>query len=683
MRQLLTFILIGFYSTVFCQVSPSPIKPFQADDGSQTGFVNQTGDTIYQPQFDGVRQAMFYDRDTFKSYYEVMKNSKDGMNQYGMLSMYGEPIIPIEYERSIQPCFNGCFVMYIEDESENGYCVVSSLNERLSAVYDEIYADRYLPYVRVYKDDNYGILNEEFKEIIPPIYKFVERKHHYERDSYTSLKYEYYEVESENGFGIADLKGNILVLPHYQSVQPRLLNRRCEKTEVFFEVQNNANLWGVLGKDGREIVPQRYAEIACFIPEEFAHNFNGEFNCSSPTLAYCFVEEAGYSVVYNLVSGKKSRHYSGLSLVGDRILFQDEGSFGILNDVLIPIMQTDSFELSFNPEFEFISPAQPYFRSDKSRKYASDEEVLKFDLTVLQARDNVVFFRSRENPQKMGLMNYVTQKRIANCYDSILLRRVNTEDFYWAFKTDLLNPNQRMDLYNEDMKLVRTMELSAIQLLEPFDHTFQSNSSTRIFVVKSRDDKIGALNILGDTVIPFVYSKFNFDSHQYSWPGKKKAETPELCFFGKEDAWELWNTNGDCLISNSYVEIRKEYWPITFFRCEKNGLFDIYTENYELSFEACLAVFKKFKPERNGYSKSENDTNGYDHWHRDEMFLFAIKNGQLFMYESEKWILLNSDVLDFRNNTMLLFNECRIDKNGNVLNLHEYETGSYSKTRKG
>lgn len=167
-----------------------------------------------------------------KRHYLVSKNGK-----YGLLDDMGKQIIPFVYDR-----LSGFQDKKIIAIKNGRYGLINWANEVITPFsYDEIYrsVDGYFFKLQA----QCGMLNFEGKEIVPPIYDYINQ-------SYNHI----YFVHKDGKIGIVNGFGKIIVEPIYDSYSV------CNEETYIVEKDH---LMGLIDYKGKVIYPCKYTSIKC------------------------------------------------------------------------------------------------------------------------------------------------------------------------------------------------------------------------------------------------------------------------------------------------------------------------------------------------------------------------------------------------------------------------------------
>lgn len=161
-------------------------------------------------------------------------------NKQGVLSIYGEYIIPTKYD-SIYELNNCAFRI----ESENKVGVINKQGELIVPIeFDDIIqsCDGTL---RVYNSNKMGIMNEYGRFIIPIKYTNIFK-----------INDSAYIVRTENGEGVVDILGDNIIPAIYENIEVNemLIGRPVYKVSLNNKV-------GVFDNDGTTIVPCEYENV--------------------------------------------------------------------------------------------------------------------------------------------------------------------------------------------------------------------------------------------------------------------------------------------------------------------------------------------------------------------------------------------------------------------------------------
>ncbi len=206
-------------------------------------------------------------------------------NTYGMYSLYGNEIIPIQFDK-IDRFYNQYWV--VETNNKKGVYNIYNKKSLPTVFEDIIFSSKVGAEFIVIKDNKFGIYNDKFDEIVPVIYDKIEsfgiielqlkNKKSYLLDGkiihnnlllnktfqtygqYLSDTKTYYIYEVQNKLGIIDNNGSTILEPRFADIIPkRIQENKFMPTNVFF-VKNDEK-WGMIDITSNILVPIEYESI--------------------------------------------------------------------------------------------------------------------------------------------------------------------------------------------------------------------------------------------------------------------------------------------------------------------------------------------------------------------------------------------------------------------------------------
>lgn len=218
-------------------------------------------------------------RNNKQDVYIVKKKKK-----YGMYSLYGNEIIPVQYDK-INSFFNQYWI--VESNNKKGIFNIQS-KKKLPVLYDEIiFSQKVGSEFIVKKENKFGLFDDQFKEVAPIIYDKItnvgiiemnindEKKYYLDGKiinkkilvdktfqiygDYLSDTKTFYIFEEQNKLGIIDDSGSIILEPKYIDILPRRVINKNVSQNVFFV--NSNDKWGMIDITNKLIVPTVYESI--------------------------------------------------------------------------------------------------------------------------------------------------------------------------------------------------------------------------------------------------------------------------------------------------------------------------------------------------------------------------------------------------------------------------------------
>lgn len=309
---------------------------------NKSGYYNLEGEKILPIEFDKI---FIYQNGI------VTTNNYENEKLSGLYSKSGKQILKMKYCKIIpliEPYFavsTDCSNIAIFDSNSSTDIIIEEFQNAFP------YKNKF---IRIQKNDLFGILNTSLKEIIP-----IE---------YSSLKFaeEYLIAENKNGFGIIDTANTVLIEFEYTEIKHlgafytieknneiKILNKNLLPltTMIYNKVEIPAykqslvvtqnNLEGVIDYNGDELLPIKYEEIIYHTLD-----FNGYI--AKLNNKYGLYDEAGIKVL--------DHKYDILRNINGKMFRSDQnGKKGIVSskgDVIVPNLYDKIEFISLNNSFE-------------------------------------------------------------------------------------------------------------------------------------------------------------------------------------------------------------------------------------------------------------------------------------------------------------------------------------------
>lgn len=235
---------------------------------------------------DGNERIILSDIDSIGSHNKqdvyIIKNK----NKYGMYSLYGNEIIPIQFDK-INRLYNQFWI--VESNNKKGIYNIYS-KKSLPTIFDEInFSSKVGVEFIVKKENKFGIYNDEFEEIVPVIYDKIETvgiielslkneksymlngkilnknilvdKTFHIHGQYLSDTKTYYIYVENNKLGIIDENDSIILKPKYVDIIPKLVQKNNFIPANIFFVKYDEK-WGMIDLSNKVIAPIEFESIA-------------------------------------------------------------------------------------------------------------------------------------------------------------------------------------------------------------------------------------------------------------------------------------------------------------------------------------------------------------------------------------------------------------------------------------
>ncbi len=206
------------------------------------GAINIKGKILIKEKYDEIKGDGFYKDGSYKSAGYIVGNKTDEGMRYGYLNSNGKTIVKIEQEEIYR-------VLEISDEeeyiiaSQNGrYCIYKGKESLIDYMYISIDYNKDSETFTVKKNQSYGLLNKDAKEIIKPEYEEL------------IVAGEYVNVSKNGETSTFDLTGKKVEEPQY-------MNLEKTKTEKYYIVMTKDYKYGIIDKNKETVIEPKYDYI--------------------------------------------------------------------------------------------------------------------------------------------------------------------------------------------------------------------------------------------------------------------------------------------------------------------------------------------------------------------------------------------------------------------------------------
>lgn len=361
------------------------------------------------------------------SFYPVYTNKK-----WGVINQSGEIIIPAEYEEiiTIPDTKKDIFICtYDVDYKQNTYKtkVINSKNEEKFTNYDLVEAienydlNKNLWYeegvLKVKKDNLYGLINYEGKEILPVKYTQIQPI----QGTKNSLL-----IKNNQQVGLCDNKGNIIIEPKYKDI--KTIGNDYKNGYI---VVTNDNKYGVIDFTKEEKLQAKYEDIT-----------------NIGTTGIYIVKEKG---VIKAVNSKKETLIEGKfdevkQINEENLIYKKDNKYGIMSS---------NGQIKVLPEYEDIEYAYlNYYIAKKNGKYGII--TLTDEIAIIPFEYPSIVYRKEANIMEIGLEDNITtqilndklEKKLEgilveiNEEKSYIKMRIGEEYKYYNFKFEEKKPSE-------------------------------------------------------------------------------------------------------------------------------------------------------------------------------------------------------------------------------------------------
>jgi hypothetical protein len=537
------------------------LKPYHVGNGKYT-LASINGEQRINQIFDEVRNYMYYDKDdTHFSYYAVRKDSL-----WGLFSTFGDELLTANYQ-GVGPGLSNQFIV-----KQNSKFGIVSFNDVpvLPCQFDWITIQGPNAYC-IKLNDKFGLIDTAANQLLPPVYNEIEvasngpgiqRDDCYEYGSnydhvrcygYSDHLY-YYKTDSSQGVYDSKRQKFITTGNNYCDILWIIGdNISSDANYLFFEDDNR---WIVLNSDGETIITINQNNNSEPIFNSLSFDSTGLNN-----IQHMYFKEDSGSFICDLKSGKRSKTFQQVYSFFGKIIFIDNGEWGILDSDFNEIARVK----------KYLPTVENSYTSRPIRHCIGDSHYPVLNHYNLDWHDNLIFICERVDSfdyqiiYKLGIMDYVTGAVVKPKYDNIILHKVANASVFMAITLDPEDHNsyspKSFDFYSYNLVKLSSIGFESVLKLTG------SEDGNHIYILRKENGKIGAVNLLGKIVIPFIYDCY--------------AEFyPNLFILGNNGKNGLFNAKGEVLIPVKYERI--EWTKNSQIKaCNENGC-DYYTRDFIL-----------------------------------------------------------------------------------------------------
>lgn len=525
-------------------------------------------------------QAKNYEIEQIKEYnYFVLKKE----DQYGVIDKKGNTIINAEYsqikipnpEKPVFICYQGENTKVLNDKKEE---ILTKFNEiqpiRLKNISSDLmYEKSILTYK---KDEKYGLMNLEGKEITKPIY-----------DEISSLLYKEGEllVKQNGKYGVINIKGNILIEIKYDEIKTDEYytdeNRYQQAGYIVSNKTQEGYRYGYFNEKGKQILGTEYNEISRITGMKDKDNYylicskNGQYGVNKneeqvmdnkyQSIQYdanneVFIVEKSKKYGVTNLEGKVMipLQYNQIDINGIYLYAQDEQGTTVYNN--------NGKQINISPNIAIINTENPKYKIKINNKNGTLYGVIdQEEKTIIEEKYNYIgylyddyFIASNENG-KLGILDDKEAIKVEMQYDS--LQKIQDTDLVQATLTE----NKTTQIYTKTMEKICEMqnasiivEANYIKVSNEEETKYYSKegkelkntdvySNHKIFV-DEKDGKYGFVDHKGNVVVDYKYDKA-CELNSYGFAAVKK-----------DGKWGAVDEQGEEVVTPTY-EIKNQIEP--------------------------------------------------------------------------------------------------------------------------
>lgn len=407
------------------------------------------------------------------SYYPVYTNEK-----WGVIDQTGKIIIEPTYDEmiTIPSIKNDLFIcVYDVDYTNDTYKtkVIDSKNKEKFTEYDLVEvienkdSNNILWYeeevLRVKKDNKYGLIDYNGKEILPTEYDSIEALEGVKNSIV---------IKKEEKLGLCDNQGNIIIEPEYKEIKAI-----GDDYKNGYIVVNSDNKYGLIDFTKQVILETKYDEIKTV----------------AATNIYIVKEDGKLKAINKDLETLVENKFDDVKQIANgNLVFVKNKKYGIMNT---------QGQITTKAEYDNIEYAfDNYYIAKKSGKYGiinvNNEQALPFDYENIAYRKEADFIEvEKKDAENTEILNNKFEKQLEG-----IITEVNTDKAYIRIRT-----NDEYKYYNFKLE-----EKDVKELL---------NTNT-IFLSK-KDGKYGYVDKDGKVIVDYIYEDAK-EQNSYGYAAVKK-----------------------------------------------------------------------------------------------------------------------------------------------------------------
>lgn len=297
--------------------------------GNKFGAINtKNNKLIFEEKFDYIVSSKNY---------LIVKNN----NKFGVLTKTGKEVIPLKYD-GITELNKDLFKIKID----NKYALLNKNNLIISNYYDEM-EDIEHGILRIVSNKKMGILGIDGKEIVNPHYKYIDK---FTEDTTTM-------ITNDNKLKFIKITGETLDIGKYE-------NYPIIQDGVAIVLQNNK--YGIIDKNGKEIIPLKYENIRKLSTFRYAATLNREnFLIDIKKMKISNLKDKiPYTEVNEIITVLENGKYGFLNKEGEEIIspMYDEVGYFKNGVAIVSDFNSECYKLINDNNQEITSKSYLYFR---------------------------------------------------------------------------------------------------------------------------------------------------------------------------------------------------------------------------------------------------------------------------------------------------------------------------------
>lgn len=658
MKSFCLFLAITFGVISTASSQSEELVSFVKYGDCYVGLKTRQGKIIWPAEFESIVKLYDFEYNIYprRHYWIAEKNGS-----YGVIDPEGKLLLPFSFSR-ISVYENG--LITADENAVYFYSKFGELTLKLDG-YSWIKPTEtgYL----IQKNEKYGFLGLRLNEVLAPIYDLVQFMEVVEwqegRKQVTSNRF--LDVEQNEKKGIFDLERNKWLIPFTEESIYAQWAIDCSQSDAIFRLYNfETKQSRVVNSSGTEMLSN---------PNDNRHYFQltPTDSCGTQSIQLAYIESNNKMKVLNLKTGKYSNEHNEIFPCDGISIYFDDKKWGVMDPAFNEFKELRYPKYSL--EDFYNSPNNPLIPKARARFSALflGEYRERID-SVLITLENAIYTKGDQwIPEKYGLINFHSGKRIEAQYDQIVRAKTGNQTIFWGFKSDDPNvsySNRKIDIYNSDMK--RITELDDIGRVY-----FDFENYRDLTVTIEKNDLHGVVDLFGKTIIPIEFNE--------CWPRQIfHSENPNdytpifICTKkgGPDDTFyqklTYLTTKGTEYIP-SYKHLYTDSYLI--FATKNNDNYDIYSSKGELLLEDVKRIIYEREVDSNANCIGTDNSSNKKH-------IYLVKGDRLYHYFDRKLELYDSKSFDFTENYCFFMKEIIIDKNAKVIASKAYGVSAHSQS---
>ena len=484
------------------------------------------------------------------NYFVVMQN-----NLYGVIDKTGNTIISPKYqevkipnpEKAVFVCYEGNNTKVLNEKNEEiltNYTNVEPIGLKNIAS-DLMYEKSVLRYA---KDEKYGLIDFEGKEITKPIY-----------DELEGLPYKEGEllVKQNEKYGVINIKGNNLVDIEYETitVDGYFTNENQYKNAGYIvSIKTEEGYrYGYIKNDGKEIAKPQYNELSRITGIKDDENIyllgskNGQYGISKngEDIIQNAYQSIRYDEVNNVFVIEKSKKYGIANIEGKELVPLNYNQIDITgmyiyaqNDQGITVYDSQGTQANMNANIAILNTSNENYKikidNENGSKYSiidkDGKELTKETYNYIEYLYDNYFIASKDTG-KLGVIDEKGNIKVELKYSS--LQEIQGTKLLQA----TISEEKKTEVYSSTMEVVASMQNAVIENNEEYIKVYNGSetillskegnvlentqvySNNKLFAQK-KDDKWGFVDKSSNVIVDYKYEAVT-EFNQYGFAAVK------------------------------------------------------------------------------------------------------------------------------------------------------------------